>query len=65
MLDNNEFENIFPFDSSLSRHYTHVTMTHTCPFLSPTSNPSCPAGPPITLMYLINDSIAHSLSFTP
>ena len=36
----------------------------TAPFFSPTSRPSLPGGPPITLMYRISDSISHSFSFT-
>lgn len=37
----------------------------TWPFFRPTNRPSLPAGPPITLMYRMRDSICHSLSFTP
>ena len=37
----------------------------TCPFLSPTSSPSLPGGPPTTLMYRMRDSMIHSRSFTP
>lgn len=37
----------------------------TCPFLRPTSSPSLPGGPPMTLIYLMRDSITHSFSFTP
>ena len=33
----------------------------TCPFFKPTNRPSFPGGPPITFMYLINDSMFHSL----
>lgn len=40
-------------------------MFFTWPFFKPTSSPSLPAGPPMTLMYLIIDSITHSLSFSP
>ena len=33
----------------------------TRPFLRPTKRPSRPVGPPMTFIYLINDSIIHSL----
>ena len=33
----------------------------TCPFFKPTKRPSFPGGPPITFIYLINDSMFHSL----
>lgn len=36
----------------------------TAPFFNPTSRPSLPGGPPITLMYRIRDSITHSFSLT-
>ena len=36
-----------------------------CPFFKPIRSPSRARGPPITLMYQINDSSTHSLTFSP